>query len=74
VGEKLIENTPGVLAAILVFIGTMLTVFASIQNSKRQGTIEHLREEVEEGAKEKEALASEVARLRAIPWWQFWRK
>ena len=74
IGEKLIENTPSVLAAVLVFIGTILTVFASIQNSKRQATIEHLRKEIEKGTKEKEALAREVARLRVIPWWQFWRK
>lgn len=67
--EKFIENSTSVFAAILVFIGGLFTVYASIQNSKRQAkSKERILED------EKEQLEQEVARLKSTPWWLFWKK
>lgn len=74
IGERLIENAPLVLGTLLAFTGTMFTVFASIQNSRRQAAVENLKQQAAKDAQERERLDREIARLRSIRWWQFWRR
>lgn len=74
VAKNLIDNSSAVLASILLFFGTILTLITSIQNSKRQAAINEIQQQITKENFEKKKLEEEISRLKSIKWWQFWRR
>jgi hypothetical protein len=76
IGDQLINNAGIIVVALIALVGTLITAYASIQNSRRQARIEVLKERIQitKNKQELEALKQELSRLDSIPRWQFWRK
>ncbi len=76
IGTQLVNNFPVVLGAILTFIIGLFTILANIQNNKRSNEIERLKleQQTQTAARKQAALEAEIARLKSIKWWQFWRR
>ena len=75
VANQLIENSTTVFGAILTFIAAMAGIYA--QYNKTKDKIDKLQEKISEISKreeEHETLNREIAHLKSIKWWQFWRR
>lgn len=77
--DGLIANPASILdtccAAFAAVVVAAIAAYADIRNSRRQEKIQRL--ELERQAKqdqEEKGLEREIARLKSIRWWQFWRR
>lgn len=75
-GDSLVTNFAGIVVGIIALIGVLVTAYASIRNSKRSSSIKDLaiKLEADKSKEERQRLEQEIAHLKSIKWWQFWRR
>lgn len=73
---QLIDNSASILIALITLSGTLAGVYATIQNSRRETHIKtlELQLQIAKDKEKQEALEKEIAHLKSIKWWHFWRK
>ena len=74
--DQLIENSAAILIALITVSGALAGAYAEIKNSKRETHIKalELQLQIAKDKEQQEALEKEIAHLKSIRRWHFWRK
>ncbi len=72
--SQFVDLLPIIIPAVVGLISIVVKEFADNQAKERGKKIKDLERQIAQSASEREALEKEIARLKAIPEWQFWRR